>query len=130
MADDPTAEPGRSYWYRLLGTTGTGAEQVFGPVQGTARAPREFALSSAWPNPTRGPLTLQFTMARSARVELSVIDVAGREVSVLTHGDYAPGRYQVSWDGRAERGPVPAGLYFVRFATPGRAFVSRVVVTR
>src|SRR5262249_54065633 len=40
VAEDLTAEPGRSYFYRVLGTTKAGVQTSFGPVRGTAGAPR------------------------------------------------------------------------------------------
>jgi hypothetical protein len=59
-----------------------------------------------------------------------MLDVAGREVSVLADGMYAPGRYTVSWDGRMNGGRVPGGMYFVRYVTPEKRFVRRIVVAR
>ena len=130
VAIDRSAEAGQSYYYRLVGTTSTGVQAVFGPVKGTAGAPQEFALSAVWPNPTRGAFSLRFSVARPTNVRLSVLDLQGREVSVLTEGAYRPGRYQADWDGRMGRGVAPAGLYFVRLVTPEQKFVSRVVVAR
>ena len=128
VAVDRTAQAGQSYFYRLVGTTAGGTQAVFGPVQGTAGAPRAFALSAAWPNPTRGPLNLQFALPRAAKVRLSVLDLQGREVAALEDGFRNPGRYQVRWDGEIARGRMPSGLYFVRFVTPERTFVSRVTI--
>ena len=129
VAVDRSAEPGQTYFYRLVGTI-SGAQAVFGPVKGTAGAPREFALSAVWPNPTRGPLSLRFAVARQSNVRLSVLDLQGREVAVLTEGAYHAGRYQADWDGHTARGLAPAGLYFVRFLTPDQNFTHRVVLAR
>ncbi len=79
------------------------------------------------PNPTRGAGRIAFAVPRSAAVRLSVLDVQGREVARLADGVYAPGRYQILWNGEAGVRP---GLYFVRLATPERTLVRRVVVTR
>ena len=128
-AVDHGVEPARTYWYRLVVTSPKGARAVFGPVTATTAAPAAFELNSAWPNPTRGPMQLVFTVAREAPVRLSLLDLQGREVEVLARGPYQAGRYQVSWDGRTDRGPVPAGLYFVRYRTPDRTLVRRLVIT-
>jgi hypothetical protein len=127
---DRSVEIGKTYYYRLLGTTGSGAQSAFGLVKATAWAPREFALSAAWPNPTRGPLTLQFTVPRDAHVKLSVLDLQGREVAPLTEGNYPAGRFQVDWDGRSDRGIVPTGLYFLQLVTPEKRVIRRVAITR
>jgi hypothetical protein len=129
VAVDHTARGGQSYWYRLVGTTAGGQQATFGPVQGVGGSPREFALSGAWPNPTKGTMNLEFAVAREANIRLSVLDVQGRQVQMLAEGLYRPGRYAVQWDGRTDRGVAPAGLYFVRYQTPGRTFTTRLVIT-
>ncbi len=127
---DNTAVAGRSYWYRLVATTNTGTQAVFGPVKAEAALPREFAMSAARPNPTTGPMNMEFSVARDARVRLIVLDLQGRTVATLAQGAFKPGRYQITWDGRSDRGTVPMGVYFVRFETPGKNFVQRVVLAR
>ena len=131
VAVDRTAAAGRSYWYRLVARTTAGTQVVFGPVAGTASAPREFALAAAYPNPTKGALRTEFSVPKQANVRLSLVDLQGRVVAVLAAGSYSPGRYQVDWDGRADRGgPAAAGRYFLRFESPGKTLVSRVVIAR
>ena len=83
-----------------------------------------------WPNPSKGAFAARFTVAKEAKVRLSVLDLQGREVTVLAQGVYKPGRYQVNWDGRGERGDVPAGVYFVRYLSPEKKLVSRVTIAR
>ena len=130
VAVDHSALAGQSYYYRLVGTTSNGTQAVFGPVRGTAGAPKSFGLSAAWPNPSRGPLTLQFTVPRLSHIKLSVVDLQGREVAVLARGEQSAGRYQVNWDGRTDKGAVQPGLYFVRFSTPEKQIVNRVTIAR
>ncbi len=130
VAIDHSAVSGQSYYYRLVGTTGNGTQAVFGPVRGTAGAPKSFGLSAAWPNPSRGPLTLQFTVPRLSHIKLSIVDLQGREVALLADGEQTAGRYQVNWDGRTDKGAVQPGLYFVRFSTPERQIVNRVTIAR
>ena len=130
VAMDKSAGAGQSFYYRLVGTTAAGARAVFGPLKGTAGAPKEFSLSNIGPNPSRSQFALLFTVARSAQLKLSLVDLMGRDIATLAKGAYAPGRYQVNWDGRTDRGRVPAGLYFVRYQTPGKTFVQRLVVAQ
>ncbi len=96
----------------------------------TAGTPAAFELSAVWPNPTPGPLSMRFALPRESHVKLSVIDLQGREIAPLTERSYHAGRYQVDWDGRTDRGRVPAGLYFVQLLTPETRVVRRVAVTR
>ncbi len=130
VAVDGSVAPAKSYWYRLIGQTLAGSRAVFGPVQGTAAAPATFALSAAWPNPSRGAMRTQFSLPRDANIRLSVIDLQGREVQVLAAGNFAAGRYQAAWDGRTQQGPAPGGIYFVRYVTPDLKLTQRLVIAR
>lgn len=88
----------------------------------------EFALGRVWPNPLHGSCRIGFAVPREAQVRLGILDVQGRELVRLADRLYQPGRYQIAWDGRTDRGSVAAGLYFVRLQVPGHRFVRRIVV--
>jgi hypothetical protein len=117
---DTGAVPGQRYWYRLAVTLADLPDMFFGPV--VAELPGRVAVSGVsrvQPNPSRGETRIEYTVAHQEAVRLSVVDVAGREVEVLAQGSMAPGRYTVVWDGRRSGCPVAAGLYFVRWQSPG-----------
>ncbi len=99
-------------------------------VDPPAGTPLDLALGAARPNPSRGPVALDFSVPRAGRVRLEVLDLQGRVRSVLADGDYAPGRYRAQWDGRDGAGAVPAGVYYVRCASMGRSAVRRVAIVR
>jgi flagellar hook assembly protein FlgD len=69
-----------------------------------------------------------FDLPHGAPVSLEIFDLAGRRVATLASGERGAGRYQLRWTGMNESGGrVQAGLYFVRFATPGLQRVERIV---
>jgi hypothetical protein len=125
VAVDRTVAAGQTYWYRLVGTTAAGTQAVFGPVSATASVPMEFALSGIWPNPSHGSLKFEFAVPRMAMLRLTVVDLQGRAVQSLANGTFAPGRYQLSWDGMTDRGKAPAGVYFVRYESGSQKIVKR-----
>lgn len=130
VVTDRTAVAGRTYWYHLVATTSTGSKTTFGPVASTAGAPPAFALAPVWPNPAVSGFRTELAVPRTAVLRLSLFDPQGREIAVIAAGTFAPGRYQVSWDGRGDRGVIPAGTYFLRLTAPGSHSVQRVVLTR
>lgn len=128
---DRTAEPGHSYWYRLVATMGDGSIAEFGPIQ--AQLPGLIAMSGivrVAPNPTNGVTRIDYQAARHEPVRISVLDVAGREAQVLFEGELEPGRYSAVWDGAGRRGSLPAGVYFIRWRSPSRVMQRRLVVMR
>jgi len=87
--------------------------------------PQEFALAPLSPNPSAGPVRAEFALPHESQVRLSVIDLQGREVSVLVDGTLPAGRHEASWKNINGR-PIPAGVYFVRLAAEGRAWSRRL----
>ncbi|MFN8586208.1 MAG: CARDB domain-containing protein [Candidatus Eisenbacteria bacterium] len=114
------AERAKSGQYAL--TLNVNVTGVDGP------APRATRLAGARPNPTAGPVTLAFELARAGRVELDVYDVRGAHVRMLVQGALAPGAHSAVWDGRTDDGRhVGAGLYFARFRASGVEQATRLV---
>jgi hypothetical protein len=109
-----------------------GAAGVDGGASLPGRGEPALSLASV-PNPTTGAsaLVLRSTVSLKA-VEVSVFDVAGREVRRLAVGDLSPGVHQVAWDGRAEDGRQAAsGVYYcVGSYAGGGSTAKRLVVLR
>ena len=118
-----------SVWYRLRLVNTTGAATTFGPIQASAPAGLKFALGAVSPNPTKAAVHADFSVGRDARVRISVLDVQGREVIRLADGPYRAGQYSLNWDGGTAHGKVAAGLYFLRYSTPGFEATRRVILT-
>jgi parallel beta-helix repeat protein len=92
-----------------------------------AGAPGSLALSSAFPNPTRGAVEFALDLPRDTRVEWAVFDLQGRVV--WSEGrTMAAGRGQLRWDGTAAGGaPAPDGVYLVRARVEEQVLTRRMV---
>ena len=94
-----------------------------------APAPAATALSRPAPNPLpHGRSSIHYTLAATERVELRVVDPAGRVVRVLEEGVRGPGTHGVDWDGRANGERLAPGLYLVQLLTPTRNEIRRLVL--
>lgn len=83
------------------------------------------------PNPFNPRTRIEFTLAKSTRVELLVYNIRGQRVRTLLHEDLELGPHAVVWQGRDERGSaVASGVYFVRMTTPDKSFIRRVALLR
>jgi flagellar hook assembly protein FlgD len=72
-------------------------------------------VSRLFPNPSAGPVSIEWTLESAADVEVRVFDLAGRRVATLASGRFEPGRGSARWDGLQSNGtPAPAGWYVVR----------------
>jgi len=111
---DATAEPGRTYSYRLR-VSGIAGTRWLGPVAVTT-PPRITALAwrAAWPNPFARGTAAKLAVPRAAQGAVHVYDVQGKEVRALARGAFEPGERTIEWDGRdAAGGLVAAGIYFI-----------------
>lgn len=81
---------------------------------------------SAYPNPSRGAVTLRLGVPSAGRFRVGVYDVLGREVAVLHDGPIVAGEHRLTLDGAA----LPAGIYIVRVTGDGLAAAQRVTLVR
>ena len=96
------------------------AHVVSAPVAVEPAPPAFTRLYAPMPNPLTAGSTLRFDLAHPTRARLEVFDLSGRRVASLTDREFAPGRYNLRWDGRGESGgALGSGLYFVRLTTRG-----------
>jgi len=72
-------------------------------------------------NPFAPPEAIRFALDAPGRVELRIVDVAGRVVRNLADGMRPAGNHSVAWDGRDARGaPVGQGVYVLDVTVDGR----------
>lgn len=97
---------------------------------GVPRSTRAFELHQNAPNPFNPSTRIAFELARRDVVELSVFDVAGRQIATLLRGPRDAGPHVVTWDGRTASGIVaPAGTYrYVLKTSSGRTSRSMVLL--
>jgi hypothetical protein len=119
---DATAEPGRTYAYRLQFRSG-GRTDWLGPV--TVQTPGRIttlAWRAAWPNPFARRTAVKLAVPRVSEGSVRVYDVQGKEVRTLAAGRFEPGERTIEWDGRDASGGMAApGLYFVAAQVGGES---------
>ena len=84
--------------------------------------PVSFRLHQNFPNPFNPGTHILYTLRVTASVTLTVYDLLGREVRMLTNATQQPGVYLIGWDGtRSDGSSAAAGTYFCRLdaATEG-----------
>lgn len=111
-----------------LSSLSTFAVAELGPVGVEPIVSASTSLSSARPTPFRAGTVLEYSLARSETIDLSIYGADGRRIRTLERGVRSAGLHGISWDGRDSQGRnVPAGIYFVRLATPSALFQRRAV---
>jgi hypothetical protein len=82
------------------------------------KQPIPYVLYQNFPNPFVGTTRIRYALPYDRHVSLKVYDVTGRRVRTLVDDHKTPGIYDLIWDGKDNtRFSLPAGVYFIRFAT-------------
>ncbi len=76
----------------------------------TAEVPVEYTLSQNYPNPFNPATMINYSIPFSAKVNLSVYDILGRETAVLVDGNKDAGYYSAFFDGAG----LSSGIYFYK----------------
>lgn len=86
---------------------------------------------SARPNPFKPTTSLQFSLAKSARVLLEIFNCRGQKVRTLADDMFASGEHQVSWDGKDASGKqLGSGIYLLRFSSGKEQQVLKLVLVK
>jgi hypothetical protein len=128
---------GGPYYYKLSAIDVHGNESGFTsllPSGTTGTGPSTdvaLALRGVVPNPVQRGGTIHFSLARSGRVTLSIVDITGRHVATLIRGERNAGDQSIEWDGRGDDGSrLRSGLYVVELSASGRKLDRKMLVTR
>lgn len=87
--------------------------------------PSAFNLAQNRPNPVTTHTKIRFACGVSAKVKLTVYDLAGRRVATLADNVYQPGVYEVEWRPR----DVAPGVYLYALEAVNERFVKAMVVS-
>lgn len=104
---------------------------ILGLAAATADAGETFGLVST-PNPFNPLTTIRFRLPEgSHRVELEIVDAAGRLVRQLAGEVLGEGTYEYRWDGRTTEGSRAAsGVYFARLSADVTRTHYKLILTR
>ncbi len=112
--------------FAILGSTvavkAHGAENVSLDPGATAEAAERPALDLApvAPNPARTEALIRYRIARATRVRVTILDAAGRVVTVVEDGFRPAGTRVARWAGLTSAGTVATpGLYIARVEADG-----------
>jgi hypothetical protein len=92
----------------------------------SAGTPAGFALAQNYPNPFNPTTNIMIVLPVQSRVRLSVLDVLGREVSILLADELGAGTYTRQWNASA----MPSGMYFYRLQAGSFTETKKLLLVR
>ncbi|MEM8486579.1 MAG: PKD domain-containing protein, partial [Bacteroidota bacterium] len=93
--------------------------------------PEVYDLKANYPNPFNPTTTIAFDLPEASDVRLEVYDMMGRRVATLVNGSMAAGRYESTWNARADNGAsVASGVYIYRLRAGSFESVKQMVLMK
>jgi hypothetical protein len=131
-------EDGGSTWYQLVDeglnynwniraigfSVSTGIEEPHVPSSQT----KSVLTSGAVPNPFTHSMSISFSIPRSARVVVNIMDVQGRIRLRLLDGEQSPGAHVLRWNAdQPGEALLPSGVYYYRIQAGDLVLTGRVL---
>jgi hypothetical protein len=113
-----------SIWMAIVDIP-TGITVAGHPAAGVAELGQNF------PNPFNPATTIEFKLAATASVNLSIFDAAGRLLTTLADQTLPAGPHRLTWDGVDARGQaVGSGVYFYRLRTGDETVTRKLTILK
>ena len=85
-------------------------DPILSPKTSGATVRSSFIETGSFPNPFNSRTTIEYAMAETGKVKISIYNILGRKVETLIQGEQPAGYHQVMWDAEG----VSSGIYFYR----------------
>ena len=84
-----------------------------------------------FPNPTNGPVEIEYQVNGISPVKLEILDINGKISTVIIDGMMNPGNYKSKWDLSDFNGKqVMSGTYIVRFSQDSKSITKVIVIQK
>ena len=88
--------------------------------------PENFELMQNYPNPFNPVTRIQYNVPTNSQVKLSVYDILGKEIKVLTDEVKAPGTYEAEFNASN----LSSGVYFYMLKAGGFTIVKKMTLMK
>jgi len=77
-------------------------------------SPYKFHLAQNYPNPFNPTTTINYSVAETGHVTLSVFNALGQKITTLVNKEQARGNYSVRFNAASREVELPSGIYFYK----------------
>jgi len=95
-------------------------------INGSTEIPNNFSLEQNYPNPFNPSTTIEFSIAKSEHVTLSIYNVLGELVETLINENLEAGKYKINFSGNN----LTSGMYIYRLETSSNAISKKMMLIK
>ena len=118
---DPRPKMGSPAWDNLAPlTTNVNARSL------DTTTPQHFVLKPNYPNPFNPTTNIQFDLALTGKVKLTVFNQLGQQVAVLVNETMQAGAHKVTWNAS----DMPSGLYFTKLEAGNTVYTQKMLLIK
>ncbi len=88
--------------------------------------PSRFSLSQNYPNPFNARTTISLNLPKAEQVELSIYNLLGQKIAILSKNLEQPGPHQIIWDANN----VPSGVYYAKLVAGDQSQSIKMVLLK
>jgi hypothetical protein len=110
----------------LVQNTYNNSVGIIGIESDEPSAPTRYDLSQNYPNPFNPSTTINFAVPKAGNVKITVYDMLGREVEILTNKEYSVGVHKIEWN--ASR--YSSGVYFYKLESAGFSMAKKMLLIK
>jgi hypothetical protein len=97
-----------------------------GVIENESGVPYKFSLSQNYPNPFNPSTVINYSLAASERVQITVYDLLGKEIKTLVNEVKGPGSHQVTFNASG----ISSGVYFYKISAGSFLDIKKMVVVK
>jgi hypothetical protein len=102
------------------------AQWVTTGIRAVDRQPQEYSLAQNYPNPFNPTTVIEFSLPRQSKVNLTVYNLLGQEVTTLVASTLGAGRYSIQFDASK----LASGVYVYRLAADNFVKASKMMLIK
>ncbi len=97
----------------------------------TNTTPENFELKQNYPNPFNPETNIQYSIPKTAKVNISIFNSLGQKVVTLVNQKQNTGNYKVNWNGKDANGnAVVSGVYFYKLSVGTYSLTRKMILLK
>ena len=100
-------------------------------LRSVSELPQKYILSQNYPNPFNPETTISFGLPVDSELNISVYNLLGQKISILTSGYFTAGFHTVTWNGISDKGmAASAGVYLYTIETDSYHDIRKMILMK